>query len=94
MFREHNTPRDPKWSWNQTPPNALLRKYEYICLITSSVVTLVRLDDFGGAHLKLGTKHAVPEAACDTETVLVVFEVVLEVVLLQLLVVLREPWRS
>lgn len=50
---------------------------------------LSRLDDLGGSHLKLGAEDAVPEAAGDTETVLVVGEVVRKVVLLELLVVGR-----
>ena len=50
---------------------------------------LSRLNDLGGSHLKLGAKDAVPEAAGDTETVLVVGEVVRKVVLLELLVVGR-----
>jgi hypothetical protein len=49
------------------------------------------LDDFGRAHLELCAKHPVPEAARDSETVLVVGEVVLEVVLLEFLVVRRQP---
>jgi hypothetical protein len=49
------------------------------------------LDDLGRAHLELCAKHPVPEAARDSETVLVVGEVVLEVVLLEFLVVRRQP---
>jgi hypothetical protein len=54
-------------------------------------MTLVRLDDLCRVHLKLSTKNTVPEAARDTEAVLVVRKVVREVVLLQLLVVLGKP---
>lgn len=65
------------------------------CLITKVywyVATLGGLDDLGRSHLKLGTEDAVPETASDTETVLVVCEVMRKVVLLQLLVVRRKPW--
>jgi hypothetical protein len=63
------------------------------CLITKVywyVATLGGLDDLGRSHLKLGTEDAVPETASDTETVLVVCEVMRKVVLLQLLVVRRK----
>jgi hypothetical protein len=68
-------------------------EYAYVCLITKALMltALGSLDDLRRCHLKLSTKHAVPEAARDAETVLIVCEVVLEVVLLQLLVVLRKP---
>ena len=52
------------------------------------------LNDLGCAHIKFRPKHPVPKAACDTEAILVVGKVVLEVVLLQLLVVLGKPSRS
>lgn len=48
------------------------------------------LDDLGRAHLQLGTKNPVPEAAGNAKAVLVVSKVVLKMVLLQLLVPRRE----
>lgn len=47
---------------------------------------LQRLDDLRGTHLQLSTENPVPEAAGDTEAILVVSKVVLEMVLLELLV--------
>lgn len=52
---------------------------------------LVGLDDLGRAHVEFCAKDPIPEAACYTEAVLVVSEMVLEMVLLELLVVRREP---
>jgi hypothetical protein len=49
------------------------------------------LEDLGLAHLQLCAKHPVPEAARDAKAVLVVRKVVLEMVLLKLLVVWRQP---
>jgi hypothetical protein len=50
------------------------------------------LDDLSsGAHLKLSAEDTVPEAVRNAETLLIVGKVVLEVVLLELLVIGREP---
>jgi hypothetical protein len=53
-------------------------------------MALGTLDDLGWTHLKFSAKDAIPKAARNTESVLVVGEVMLEVVLLELLVVWRQ----
>lgn len=59
-----------------------------------SINLSVRLDDLRRTHLELSAKDAVPEAAGNSEAILVVGEVMLQVVLLELLVVWRKSERS
>jgi hypothetical protein len=48
-------------------------------------------DNLSWAHLQLSAKHPIPEAARDTETILIIGKVVLKVVLLEFLVVCGQP---
>lgn len=54
------------------------------CVLYTLRSSLVGLEDLWGCHLQLCAKHPVPEPTADTETILVISEVVLEVILLQL----------
>lgn len=88
-----STKREYRTKFFITPSNAQLCKVDkHVYAQVLVCMTLSRLDDLGCIHFKLCAKDPVPEAAGDTETILVVGKVMLKVVLLQLLVVGRKPW--